>query len=336
MQDLERKIELFNGTVIVGRTPDGATGILQLLLQSTSLKKILELANLSQWYLALAQLGAPDEKALLEDWAQQQPNPELCQFDLFDSEAADWWVHYQVRQALHLGFSKLEDAGVPIESWGYGFVMRCGDDVLMPDIYVGHPNPNRTHEYHYDGPAELIVEVLKSDSRDYDCSQQLAIYQKHQVAEIWLIDPLQKHVQAFSRQGNGSYQHRLESLVLESSTLPFRLNMPVLFDLENRNNPLETTLEVNSHKRIHATNPELGWTWITELQITPEPQHVSTNVFMTFVPEVKFEGSNQKLEVGGGGWKTTKELLQLLMFALGLRKTLGLLPMLEWVRALNK
>jgi hypothetical protein len=84
-----------------------------------------------------------------------------------------------------------------------------------------------------------------------------------------------------------------------------------------------------------VTNPELGWTWITELQITPEPQSVSTNVFMTFVPEVKFEGSNQKLEVGGGGWKTTKELLQLLMFALGLRKTLELLLMPDLVDGLK-
>jgi hypothetical protein len=106
--------------------------------------------------------------------------------------------------------------------------------------------------------------------------------------------------------------------------------------ISRHHHPLEPTLEVNSYKRSYMTNPELGWSWVTELKITPEPQHVSTNVFMTFVPEVKFEGSNQKLEVGGGGWKTTKELLQLLMFGLGLRKTLGLLPMLDWVNALSK
>jgi Putative restriction endonuclease len=336
MQDLERKIELFNGTIIVGRNPDGAVGMLQMLLQSTNIKKILELADLTQWQLALSQLGAPKEMAQLELWAQQQPNPAPCQFDLFNREATDWWEHYQVRQALHIGLSNLEYEGVPVETWGYGFVMRCGDDILMPDLYVGNPNPNRTHEYHYDGPAELIVEVLKSDSRDYDCTQQLAIYQKHQAGEIWLIDPVQKRVEAFSRQENGLYQHRFESQMLESSALPFRLNVAVLFDPENKNNPVETTLEMPTHKRSHATNPELGWTWLTELQITPEPQYISTDVFMTFVPEVKFEGSNRKLEVGGGGWKTTKELLQLLMFALGLRKTLGLLSMLDWVNAMNK
>jgi hypothetical protein len=335
MQDLERKIELFNGTVIVGRNPDGAAGMLQMLLQSVNLKKILELADLPQWQLALSQLGAPKEMAQFEDWARQQPNPEPCQFDLFNSETTDWWEHYQVRQALHVGFSNLEQEGVPIETWGYGFVMRCGDDILMPDLYVGKPDPSRTHEYHYDGPAELIVEVLKSDSRDYDRAQQLAIYQKHQAAEIWLIDPSQKSVEAFSREGNGSYQQGVASQVLESKTLPFRLNVVVLFDPQNKNNPLESTLEMPTHKRSHVTNPELGWTWITELQITPEPQSVSTNVFMTFVPEVKFEGSNQKLEVGGGGWKTTKELLQLLMFALGLRKTLELLSMPDLVHGLK-
>jgi hypothetical protein len=249
MQDLERKIELFNGIVIVGRNPDGATGMLQLLVQSTNVKKILELADLSQWQLALLQLGAPKEMAQLELWAQQQPNPTPCQFDVFNIEAADWWEHYQVRQALQIGFSNLQQAGVPIETWGYGYVMRSGDDILMPDLYVGKPDPNRTHEYHYDGPAELIVEVLKSDSRDYDCTQQLAIYQKHQAGEIWFIDPSKKHVEIFSREGNGSYQHRVENQVLASKTLPFRLNVAVLFDPQNKNNPLESTLEMPTHKR---------------------------------------------------------------------------------------
>ncbi len=336
MQDLERKIELFNGTVIVGRNPDGAAGMLQLLVQSTNIKKILELADLSQWRLALSQLGAPSENTQLELWAQQQPNPAPSQFDLFNREAADWWEHYQVRQTLQIGFSNLEQLGVLIETWGYGFVMRCGDDILMPDVYVGKPDPNRTHEYHYDGPAELIIEVLKSDSRDYDCTQQLAMYQKHQAGEIWLIDPSKKQVEIFSREGNGSYQRHVENQVLESKTLPFRLNVAVLFDPHNKNNPLESTLELPTHKRSHATNPELGWNWVTKLQITPEPQFVTTNIFMTFVPEVKFEGSNQKLEVGGGGWKTTKELLQLLMFALGLRKTLELLSMPDLVQGLKK
>jgi hypothetical protein len=238
MQDLERKIELFNGTVIVGRNPDGATGMLQMLLQSTSVKKILELADVGQWKLALSQLGAPTQTIQLELWAQQQPNPALCQFDVFNREVTDWWEHYQVRQALHIGLSNLERDGVPIETWGYGFVTRCGDDILMPDVYVGKPDPNRTHEYHYDGPAELIVEVLKSDSRDYDRAQQLAMYQKHQAAEIWLVDPIQKQVEVFIRQGNGSYQRRLEAQMLESSALPFRLNIPMLFDLESRINPL--------------------------------------------------------------------------------------------------
>jgi hypothetical protein len=62
---------------------------------------------------------------------------------------------------------------------------------------------------------------------------------------------------------------------------------------------------------------------------------VSLDTFMTFVPEVKFEGSNTRLEVGGGGWKTTKDLLQLLMYFFGLKQTLALLPMPDWVSALK-
>jgi Putative restriction endonuclease len=333
MQDLERKIELLGGSVVIGRHRVGVIGMLQLLLQSWKIKQILELADQTQWQLALAQLGAPEDQTQLEAWAEQQPMPTSSSFDLFDSQASDWWLHHKVLQKLRFGLLELEDNGL-IESFGFGFVMRYLDDILMPDVYVGKPDPSRNHEYHYDGPAELMVEVLKSDSRDYDCSVQLAMYQKHQAAEIWLIDPSQQQIEVFSRQGNGSYQKRVETQVLESAVLPLRLNISSLFETENNNNPFENSLETQARARRHGQNPQLGWTWLKNLSITPEPQQVSLDAFMTFVPEVKFEGSNAKLEVGGGGWKTTKDLLQLLMYHLGLKRTLSLLPMPEWVTAL--
>jgi Putative restriction endonuclease len=334
MQDLERKIELLNGTMVIGRNSNGAIGMLQLLLQSWKIKQILELADQTQWQLALRQLGAPEDQTQLELWAAQQPLPAHCAFDLFDSQASDWWLHHQVLQKLRFGLLELEDAGL-IESFGFGFVMRCANDILMPDVYVGKPDPNRTHEYHYDGPAELIVEVLKSDSREYDGTVQLAMYQKHQTAEIWLIDPSQQQIEVFSRQGNGSYQKRVETRVLELGVLPLRLKVAALIEIDNTNNPFESKLEPQTRARRHGQNPQLGWTWLKGLPITPEPQQISLDAFMTFVPEVKFEGSNARLEVGGGGWKTTKDLLQLLMFHLGLKQTLLLLPMPDWVSALT-
>jgi Putative restriction endonuclease len=157
------------------------------------------------------------------------------------SQARNWWLH-QVLQKLRFGLLKLEDAGL-IESFGFGFVMRCANDILMPDVYVGNPDPSRTHEYHYDRPAELIVEVLKSDSRDYDETVQLTMYQKNQTAEIWLIDPSQQQVKVFTRQGNGSYQKWVETRVLESGVLPLFLNVAVLFETDNISNPFESKLE---------------------------------------------------------------------------------------------
>jgi hypothetical protein len=284
--------------------------------------------------LALSQLGAPEDQTQLEFWAAQQPIPAPCNVDLFDSPASDWWLHQQVLQKLRFGLLELENAEL-IESFGFGFVMRCANDILMPDVYVGKPDPKRSYEYHYDGPAELIVEVLKSDSRDYDGTVQLAMYQKHQTAEIWLIDPSQQQVEVFSRQGNGSYQKRVETRVLESGVLPLRLNVAALFETDNASNPFESQLEPQPRARRHGQNSELGWTWLKDLPIKLEPQQVGLDAFMTFVPEVKFEGSNARLEVGGGGWKTTKDLLHLLMYHLGLKQTLLLLPMPDWVAALK-
>lgn len=334
MQDLERKIELLGGSMVIGRHPNGAIGLLQLLLESWKVKQILELADQTQWRLALGQLGAPEGKTQLELWAAQQPIPAPCNLDLFESQASDWWLHHSVLQKLRFGLLELEDGGL-IESFGFGFVMRCKGDILMPDVYVGKPDPSRIHGYHYDGPAELIVEVLKSDSREYDGTVQLAMYQKHQTAEIWLIDPSEQQIEVFSRQGNGSYQKRVETRVLESGVLPLRLNLAGLFEIENTSNPFESKLEPQPRARRHGQNPDLGWIWLKNLPIKPEPQQISLDAFMTFVPEVKFEGSNVRLEVGRGGWKTTKDLLQLLMYHLGLKQTLLRLPMPDWVAALN-
>jgi hypothetical protein len=310
MNDLERKIELFNGHLVTGRRPEGTLGLLQLLLQSWESEKIFGLASSDQWQQALQQ---PVNAGEIEN-----------RFDLFNVVMADWKNHYSTLQDLRFGLSTLERS-CELESWSYGFVMKLGQDVVMPDLYVGTLETNRVHEYHYAGPPELLIEVLRSDTRDYDLEQQITIYQRHQVPEIWLVDPIQKNTVVYRLTGNETYQRTLETQLIECQRLPIILDLAVLFDeTEHRENPFQSRGAKNKRRRFQA-NEVLGWTKVESLNPTCEVQKVNFDQFMTYVPEVKFEGSNQRLEVGGGGWETTRDLLQLLLYHVGLNTTVSLM-----------
>jgi hypothetical protein len=334
-RDLERKIELLNNTIVVGRTADGVDGLLQLLLRSWGARQVVPLAQDREWRKALVAMGAPSDPKELKEWAKVQTGAAALGFDVFEARVDDWWLHHLVLQKLHMGLWLLGDHGVPIEVWGNGFVMRCGEDILMPDLYVGIPETERVHEYHYEGPAELIIEVLKSDTRDYDSEQQVAVYQKHATAEIWLIDLRKRRVEVIERQGNGSYNKRSESQSVQSSLLPLKLNIPELFS-ESQENPFAVTNpQVRDAKGRRARASGLGWSWQEAKPILSEPQAVDVDTFMTFVPEVKFEGSNARLEVGGGGWETSKDLVYLLLYHCGIRRALGLVPIQDYIAALS-
>lgn len=50
------------------------------------------------------------------------------------------------------------------------------------------PLAKRAHRF-YDGPPDLVVEVLSPSNRDYDCSIKLKKYMSSGVREYWIVDP---------------------------------------------------------------------------------------------------------------------------------------------------
>jgi Uma2 family endonuclease len=72
------------------------------------------------------------------------------------------------------------------------FAMRIFPDgnIREPDLlYVAHEHSHQIDERRLNGPADLIVEVISTESVSRDRSEKFYEYQSGGVREYWLIDP---------------------------------------------------------------------------------------------------------------------------------------------------
>ena len=70
------------------------------------------------------------------------------------------------------------------------------NDYRVPDLSVAHPT--QLSERALEGRAELVVEILspRDESRD-----KLPFYAGRGVRELWLVDPVTRHVEVFALRG---------------------------------------------------------------------------------------------------------------------------------------
>ena len=90
-----------------------------------------------------------------------------------------------------------------------GVVVIAPTDVLLdgrkiqPDVFwiaVGGACVDREH--YYEGPPDLIVEVLSPTSIKHDRMTMFALYERNGVSEYWIIDPIADYVEVYSlREG---------------------------------------------------------------------------------------------------------------------------------------
>ncbi len=59
---------------------------------------------------------------------------------------------------------------------------------------------------YFDGPADLVVEIISPESIKRDWEDKFAEYQSGGVAEFWLIDPVTQQVNFFRRDAGGRFQ----------------------------------------------------------------------------------------------------------------------------------
>ncbi len=95
------------------------------------------------------------------------------------------------------------------------FQMKTGRDLpgREPDIiFIMKENLDMLKETHLDGPADLVIEVVSSDSLLRDRGERFAEYELGGVKEYWILDPNLKRLDFFVLKG-GRYERRAEDEV---------------------------------------------------------------------------------------------------------------------------
>ena len=77
-------------------------------------------------------------------------------------------------------------------------VMLSDNDVVQPDlIFVSRAREHIITEAKIQGAPDLVVEILSPSTASRDWRDKLDLYERHGVAEYWLVDPVSEIVWVF-------------------------------------------------------------------------------------------------------------------------------------------
>lgn len=91
------------------------------------------------------------------------------------------------------------------------FQMKLGPELpgREPDLlFVAKEHLGRLKPTHLDGPADLVIEIVSSESRLRDRGEKFAEYEAAGVREYWLIDPDEKRADFYVLGGDGRYDRK--------------------------------------------------------------------------------------------------------------------------------
>lgn len=91
--------------------------------------------------------------------------------------------------------------------------LRFAGSYFIPDVFVVSTSTAAQFEGSpaleaYTEPVPFVAEVWSPSTGEYDVTDKLAAYQARGDAEIWLVQPYERLVRAFVRQGDGFYEER--------------------------------------------------------------------------------------------------------------------------------
>ncbi len=163
------KIELVDGQTLISGSLQTSRMVLQAILEGYGPEYILPLVDQGLLREACIEaFGRPPSRI-----SHQYP------------EVAPTMPVARLASELMMSLYTLDRYGV----MGRDIVVKLGEDAFTPDVYVyADPADPRQGSYYYDGPPEIIIEVMHPANRAFDTGRRLSGYQAAQVPEIWLID----------------------------------------------------------------------------------------------------------------------------------------------------
>ena len=89
------------------------------------------------------------------------------------------------------------------------FQMKTGPNLpgRAPDVFfVANENLVQLKRFFFNGPADLVIEVISTESRSRDRGEKFYEYEAGGVREYWLIDPHRKQAEFYQREDSGFYR----------------------------------------------------------------------------------------------------------------------------------
>ena len=82
--------------------------------------------------------------------------------------------------------------------------LHLGDHVIVPDIggWRDDRMPSMPKTPWFDVAPDWVCEVLSPSTRRFDRTDKLTIYATHCVDHCWYVDPLERTLEVFERQGD--------------------------------------------------------------------------------------------------------------------------------------
>ena len=89
------------------------------------------------------------------------------------------------------------------------FLMKNGPTLpgREPDIlFVATQNLTRLQPNYLEGPADLVVEIISTESRTRDRNEKFTEYEQGGVREYWIVDPARDQAEFYQSNAQGSFQ----------------------------------------------------------------------------------------------------------------------------------
>lgn len=119
--------------------------------------------------------------------------------------------HQEIQMELAYRFRRAAEHVPGVHIRAGSNVRLAADGGLIPDVVVfrGRAGGRRT-EYGFDGPPDLVVEILSPSNRQYDLVGKASAYALAGVPEYWIVDPV-RSVLITGKLVDGTYQRTVYS-----------------------------------------------------------------------------------------------------------------------------
>ena len=340
METVDPRLELIDARLVVGGSLAGSRRLAASLLADYGPALALPFAPRGAWRVALttAYPDIPLFESLesLDAWARRVPHPTHPRAEFVRGRSRR---DRAVRDALRYGLYYQARSGRG-RALGPDFVMRLQDQGLTPDLLFIHPDHlGRLHNYYFDGPADLVIEITHDARRDLDLGERRERYEHGGVPEYWVVEPASQTLHCWHRANVGySLTEVTHGTVNVTTTTDLQLDVDALWaaqwgrtaDPFLYDHAADTSLPVDLPK----DNGKLGWDSLPfTATATLDPVPIQFEQYIAWCPESKFERLNGRLSIASA--EGTRRVMALLMMTLGLRKIVPCLPVLAWVVILH-